>query len=394
MSREVTVTAGDSVSLEVVLTRTAGSLTVATQPSGAEVFVDDELRGVTQPGVRNRGPSSPVLVLNLPPGQHRLRIVRDCFATYDVPFNIPEPPVDTDVGTIELQPAVGTAVIEMAARDAVVYVDGERRGAATEPVGAICAGPHVIEVRSPRGRFIDRREWRAGDNVTLRAELRKAFILILIDTAGGTGTLDRELARQVEEAVSDARRVLVFAPLERDLAAARGAASRSPADPVLTVAERRALAETWAGRLDAQGVAWLASSDEGGGALGLYLLAAGSGTPDVVSLALADLASRAAAIRVLSVAPPPIVRASIEASLVDVAGVTGAAIVRVVPGGTSEGVGLAVGEVIVAVDDVGVTSAAEVGRALERAGPGSSAQADRRLRPGRADNPRPDRGGA
>ena len=307
-------------------------------------------------------------MLNLPPGHHRLRIVRDCFTTYDVPFNIPEPPVDTDVGTIELQPAVATAVIEMAARDAVVYVDGERRGAATKPVGGICAGPHVIEVRSPRGRFIDRREWRAGDNVTLRAELRKAFILI--DTAGGTGTLDWELARQVEGAVSDARRVLVFAPLEGDLAAARGAASQSPADLVLTVAERRALAETWAGRLDAQGVAWVASSDEGGGALGLYLLAAGSGTPDVVSLAFADLASRAAAIRVLSVAPPPIVRASIEASLVDVAGVTGAAIVRVVPGGTSEGVGLAVGEVIVAVDDVAVTSAAEVGRALERAGPG------------------------
>ncbi len=79
VSREVIVAAGESVSLEMVLTRTSGSLTVATQPSGAEVFVDDEPRGVTQPGVRASGPSAPVLVLNLAPGQHRLRLVRDCF---------------------------------------------------------------------------------------------------------------------------------------------------------------------------------------------------------------------------------------------------------------------------------------------------------------------------
>ena len=217
LSREVIVAAGESLSLKVVLTRTSGSLTVATQPSGAEVFVDGQSRGVTQPGVRASGPSSPVLVLNLLPGQYRLRIVRDCFAPYDVPFNIPEPPVDTDIGTIELEPAVGTALIEAPTRDAIVYVDGERRGAATEPVTNICAGPHVVEVRSPRGRFVDRREWRAGDSITLRAELRKAFVLI--DTAGGAGTLDRALASQVEEAVSDARRVMVFAPLEAELAA-------------------------------------------------------------------------------------------------------------------------------------------------------------------------------
>ena len=263
---------------------------------------------------------------------------------------------------------MGSVVIDGAPLDAVVYIDGERRGAVTEPITDICAGPHVIEVRSPRGRLVDRREWRADETVTLRAELRKAFALI--DTAGGAGALDPELARQVEAAVGDARRVLVFVPLEADLAAARGAASQSPADPALTIAERRALGETWAGRLDAQGVTWLAPAGEGGGALGLHLLAAGSGTADVVSLALADLASRAAAIRVLGVAAPPIVRASLEASLVDVAGVTGAAVVRVVPGGTSDSAGLVVGDLVVAVDDVVVTSAAEVGRALDRVGPG------------------------
>ena len=366
------------------MTRTSGSLTVATQPSGAEVFVDGQSRGVTQPGVRASGPSSPVLVLNLLPGQYRLRIVRDCFAPYDVPFNIPEPPVDTDIGTIELEPAVGTALIEAPTRDAIVYVDGERRGAATEPVTNICAGPHVVEARSPRGRFVDRREWRAGDSITLRAELRKAFVLI--DTAGGAGTLDRALASQVEEAVSDARRVMVFAPLEAELAAARAAAGQTPADPALAIAARRALAETWAGQLDAQGVAWLAPMDGAGETLGLHLLAAGSGTPDVVPLRLADLASRAAATRALGVAPPAIVRASLEASLVDVTGVTGAATVRVVPGGVSERAGLAVGEVIVAVDDVPVTSAAEIGRAVERVGPGralrlsvASAQGDRAI---------------
>jgi hypothetical protein len=261
---------------------------------------------------------------------------------------------------------VATAVIEQAGPGAVIYVDGERRGAAGEPVADICEGPHVVEVRSPRGRFLDRREWRAGDNVVLQAELRRGFALI--DAADGAGILDARSARQVEDAVNDAQRLMVFAPLDADLAAARNAAGQSPADPGLSPAERRGLADAWTTRLDAQGVAWLLPTAGGEGGLALHLLAAGSGTADVIPLDLSNLGSRAAVIRALGLTPPPVVRASLEASLVDLAGVEGAAVIRLVPGGTSDGAGLAVGDVVVGFDGSPVTAAADVGRALERLG--------------------------
>ncbi|MBU22762.1 MAG: hypothetical protein CL476_06625 [Acidobacteria bacterium] len=365
-STDVVVVAGESVSLEVVLTRTAGSLTVATQPPGAEIVVDGEPHGVTLAGVRSVGPSVPVLVMGLTPGQHRLQIVRDCFTPYDVPFNIPEPPTDIDAGTIELEPAVATAVIEQAGPGAVLYVDGERRGAAGEPVADICEGPHVVEVRSPRGRFLDRREWRAGDHVVLQVELRRGFALI--DAADGAEMLDARSARQVEDAVNDAQRLMVFAPLDADLRAARNAAGQSPADPGLSPAERRGLADAWTTLLDAQGVAWLSPIVGGEGALALHLLAAGSGTSDVIPLDLSNLGSRAAVIRTLGLTPPPVVRASLEVSLVDLAGIEGAAVIRLVPGGSSDGAGLAVGDVVVGLDGSPVTAAADVGRALERLG--------------------------
>ena len=367
--RDITIErGGGSVSLEVVLTRVSGSLTVATVPAGVEVVVDQEARGQTRPGIRDTGPSSPVLVLDLLPGQHRLRLVRDCYAVYDVPFNIPEPPVDVDVGAIELQPAVATATIVSAGPEALVYLDGERRGPASEPIAGICEGPHVVEVRSSEGRFIDRRDWRAGDAVTLDASLRQAFALI--DTDDGTGTLNREVAGLVEAAVGDARSVMVFVPIESELAAAAASGGDSPAVPSLTTAQRRTSGEQWTARLDVQGVAWLSPDAAGSDAYRLNLLAGGSGVPDVIPLRLSDLGSRAAAAQALSVTPSAIVRTSLQASVVDVAGVTGAAVVRVVEGGTSAGAGLAAGDVIFNVGQTAVAAAGDLRAVLDRTGPG------------------------
>ena len=391
--RDITIErGGGSVSLEVVLTRVSGSLTVATVPAGVEVVVDQEARGQTRPGIRDTGPSSPVLVLDLLPGQHRLRLVRDCYAVYDVPFNIPEPPVDVDVGAIELQPAVATATIVSAGPEALVYLDGERRGPASEPIAGICEGPHVVEVRSSEGRFIDRRDWRAGDAVTLDASLRQAFALI--DTDDGTGTLNREVAGLVEAAVGDARSVMVFVPIESELAAAAASGGDSPAVPSLTTAQRRTSGEQWTARLDVQGVAWLSPDAAGSDAYRLNLLAGGSGVPDVIPLRLSDLGSRAAAAQALSVTPSAIVRTSLQASVVDVAGVTGAAVVRVVEGGTSAGAGLAAGDVIF---NVGADRGRGGRRSARRARPNRARRAAVAQRPraaGRAVGERTGRRGA
>ena len=365
-TREVTIVAGESVAMSLELIRIFGTIEFATDPPGARVFVDDEPQGVTELGPRADGPSLPVIVFDVRPGSHSLRLERDCYQPFEAPFNIPEPPDDVAFGTLELEPAVATAVIATSDLDAVVYLDGERRGPASVPIEGICEGDHLLEVRSPTGRFVDRRTWRPDETVTLDVELRKAFAII--DTDGGSGVLNAELAEQVEEAVGDARGTMIFVPIEAERTVA-ATAGGSPADPSLTVAQRRTLGEQWAERLGAQGVAWLSPEAAAGDVYRLQLLAAGSGLPDSLPLQLSDLASRASAARALGVAPPPIVRASLEASLVDVEGVTGAAVIRVVSGGTGARAGLAVGDVIVSVDQGAVASAGEVRRALDRNGP-------------------------
>ncbi len=284
---QVTVLAGQSVELVSRLVRIFGSLTVATSPPGARVLVDGDERDVTIATENPDGPSAPALVLDLRPGDHRLRIERDCHVPYDGSFNIPEPPVDADVGVIELEPAVATAVIHTAMPDAIVYVDGERRGAAPAELTDICAGEHVVEVRSPSGRFIDRRDWRRGDTVTLDVQLRPAFALLPSGTGSevaGGGLL------RVEEALGDARRVMVFVPRATDLTLeALGAA---PNEAALSILERRDAVGRWTEQLGSRGVAWVEPSADDPEALTLQLLARGSGVPDALPLRLADPGSR------------------------------------------------------------------------------------------------------
>ena len=60
---------------------------------------------------------------------------------------------------------------------------------------------HVVEVRTPKGRFVDRREWKTGDTATITAEIRSAFPIVAATTAAGVteeqlrGNLERALAR-------------------------------------------------------------------------------------------------------------------------------------------------------------------------------------------------------
>ena len=174
----VNIEAGQSYNLDIRLERVSGSLTLATDPPGARVSVDGEFVGETQPDVVSGGPSMPLLVLDLAPGQHRMRIERPCSAPQFMPFNLPDPPVDADIGVIRLEPAVAAAVIDTAVDGAMVYVDGTQRARAPVRLDDICAGDRVIEVRTRRQRFVDRREWRPGDSVTLNVDFRWAFVLL------------------------------------------------------------------------------------------------------------------------------------------------------------------------------------------------------------------------
>ena len=365
----VTIEPGQNYSLDIGLERVAGSLTFATDPAGARVSVDGEFVGETQPDIAPGGPSVPLLVLDLAPGQHQLQIERPCSAPQFVPFNIPDPPVDADIGVIRLEPAVAAATIDTTVDGAMVYVDGTRRTRAPVRLDDICAGERVIEVRTRRQRFVDRREWRSGDSVTLSVDLRWAFALLPGVSESATA---RQLLSRMEAALRDSQRVLLMSPTgsESDVIAANGASISVVTDELRGVAERRAAGERLADALNVQGVAWVRPSGGSSGALSLFLLARGSGVPDRLVVDLTDLGSRAAGARALSVTAPDPTRPSLGVSFVDVGDVEGAAVVRVTTGGDDRTTGFAPGDVVVGIDGAPVTSAADVARVLDRRGVG------------------------
>ena len=375
VSERFTIAADRFMQLTLTVERTSGTLSMVTVPDGVSVIVDDVLRGVTPSGAGGGVESAPVLVDDLAPGAHSLRLERECYEPIVTQFGVLDPPGDQEQ-MLELVPAFATVVVQTTARDAMIYVDGELRGRAPGEVENLCEGQHVIEVRAPHGWFVDRRTWVAGATVTLDVELRPAFAIV--EVAGSDAAAAAELATRVEAALDATRGLLVFAPTPDELEAAvedlRLATTLFGSEA--TVMGRRDLVGVWTEALNTSGVAWLAPVTDEPDVHDLFLLAKDSGRPDVVRLAMGDVGSRAAAERRLGAPMPPVVRMTILTSVVDVADVDGAAVIAVGAGGAGEAAGLRPGDVIVGAARRPVTSAAAFARVLADAEPGGELPLD------------------
>jgi hypothetical protein len=373
--REIVIVPGVPTMLSVAMERITGTLTVVTIPDGVQVLVDDALHGVTAPG--SEAGSAPLLIEALLPGPHRLRLERDCFVTSDTSFTMAAPPGDQFTSPLELAPAVATVSVRSPEGDATVFVDGTSRGAAPSEITDLCEGPHVIEVRAQGGRFVDRRVWEVGATAALDAETRPAFALV-----GVAGIADRatmaEVATRVEAALADTTSVLIFSPTPAEMVQVAGDPRVGVAfsDEEATPVRRRELAKAWSELVDTQGVAWLVPVADEVDSYDLWLLASNSGHPDVIRLDLGDVGSRAAALRRLAVALPPIVRTTLQTSVVDVAGIDGAAVIQVAAGGAGEAAGLGRGDIIVGAAGTPVASVADLNDVVARAEPNAELSLD------------------
>ena len=384
VSQEFTIIAREFTQLFPPVERISATRSVITVPAGVSVIVDDILRGATVAGTAGRGESAPLLVDDLTPGQHSLRLERECFEPIVTEFGVADPPGDR-TERIELVPAVATVSVQTAARAATIYVDGEPHGLAPAELVDLCEGPHVIEVRAADWRFVDRRIWDAGTTQTLNAELRPAFAIV--EVAGGTDVVDTvELASRVEAALAASRGVLIFAPTINELEAAtsdlRLRDALAASDAMAT--RRRDLATAWSERLNTQGVAWLTPIAGETDVYDLFVLAADSGTPDVLRLEMDDFGSRAAAERRLGSPLPPIARTTLQTFVVDVARVEGAAVIRVEAGGAGDVAGLRPSDLIVGAAGTDVRTAADLARVVSSTEPGAELSLDVRADDGAA----------
>jgi tetratricopeptide (TPR) repeat protein len=358
-----TVVAGEAIELALVLERVSASLSIVSVPAGAEVVIDGTPRGRTAPGTTSTGPSAPLVIADLPLGQHRIELRRECYAELSLPMNVTQ---DVVTEPLEMARAVATVRLQSQALDATVYVDGEEQGPLRErQTLTVCEGRRVIEIRGREGRFVDRRDWTRGASETLSAQLRAGFPIVAAQ--GNTGMPAEQLREAVERALAGAPALLVYAPVQSELEAvlrkynAPANWLAAPDGGVETSALPREavrdLGQKITADLGAQGVAAVAVGTEPYEAT-VVLLAAGSGDPDVITVNTADSASQRRIAERIGAPLPPIVRPSLEVSVVDVAGVSGAVVVRA--GASASAAGYAVGDVIVGAGGKPVAAVADL----------------------------------
>jgi hypothetical protein len=366
ITQDFTITASQVAPLALTLDRSSSTLTVVSIPDSVEVMLDGTSRGKT---VRNTGSedgTASLLLTDLQSGAHKLQLVRACYTSVDQTVTIDQPG-DLRTDPLRLQSTVATAHVTASEPGAAIFIDGVSRGQAPAEFADVCAGSHLIEVRGSTGRFIDRRDWKAGDNTTVTATLRSAFPIVA--GKAGVGLTADQVKTNAERALAPARQVLIYAPAASDLDAALRGESMPPdwlnvdptapadAPPKVPREVTRDLGKHLATKLGAQGVA-IISPGADAYTFTVSLLAAGSADPDVVTIPTADAAVKAAAMSKLDAPLPPLVRPSIETSVVDLAGTTGAVVVR--PGGVGAKAGLVVGDVIVGAAGAPVTSVADL----------------------------------
>lgn len=366
VTQEFSVTASQVSPLALTMDRSSSTLTVVSIPDNVEVILDGTSRGKT---VRNTGSedgTASLLLTDLPSGSHKLQLVRACYTSIEQAVNIDQPG-DLRTDPLRLQSTVATARVTASEPGATIFIDGVSRGQAPADFSDVCAGSHLIEVRGSTGRFIDRRDWKAGDNVTVNATLRSAFPIVA--AKAGTGLTSDQVRTNAERALASAKGVLIYVPAPTDLDAAMRGESMPPdwlnvdpaapadAPPKVPREVTRDLGKHLASKLGTQGVA-IVSPGPDAYTFTVSLLASGSADPDVVTIPTADAAARAAAMGKLDAPLPALVRPSIETSLVDLAGTTGAVVIR--PGGVGAKAGLVVGDVIVGAGGAPVTSVADL----------------------------------
>jgi tetratricopeptide (TPR) repeat protein len=375
LSQKFTVSAADIATVALTMDRESSTLAVVSIPDDVEVLLDGTSRGRTQRG--DADGSTPLTIGDLQPGSHRLQLRRDCFKEVEQTITI-DKPGDLRAGPVRLTPATASVTISTSATGAaILFVDGTSRGTVTAAPLTLCEGPHTIEVRSPTGRFVDKREWKTGDTKAMTADLRSAFAIVA--SKAGSGLSAEQVRANIERALEPAKRVLVYVPADVDVATAMRDQNvpgdwLQPAPPGTEATAQRVQAQVRrdvgrqiAQKLDVQGVAAVGPGPDPY-TLSVSLLASGSGEPDVININLSDNSSRSRAIDALSQPLPPILVSSLQSSTIDLDGVKGAVVIRA--GGAGAKAGLAVGDTVVGAGGAPVASAADLRTKLAAARPG------------------------
>jgi tetratricopeptide (TPR) repeat protein len=391
-NERLNVGAGIVQPVTIAMERVSAAVTLITSPPGVEVFLNGTSRGRTvagplpaefaelpaRLGVNAADIAAPMVIDDLAPGSYNLQFRRACFQNEVNTLTI-DSPRDVRLQPIVMKPAVATLRVDSSDAEATVYIDNQPRGAAPLEVQDLCEGDHVVELRSPGGRYRERITAQRGGTLKVSGVLKPAFALISV--AGlPQGYRGQDLRLDVERALRSATHVTFIAPepdilrptLEADQIAAdslsfdlakraQGAAAR------MTPQIRRAMIRKISQALDVQGVATITvlGGETGVQRMAVSLFASGASEPDVVLVDLQDVASLTRTIETLDYSPA-FSTPSLGMLGIDVADAEGVVVARVDPGGPAATAGLKVGERVFQVFNDAIKTEADLARILEQ----------------------------
>jgi hypothetical protein len=352
-SLSFTASPGAVQEVALVLERVSAALHVVTVPAGVDVLVDGTPRGKTEPGILTASfaefparmglPaaafSKPLVLDDLSQGAHAIQFRRPCHAPAERRVAIDQF-TDYRIDPVRLEKAVASVSVDTTSAGASVLLDGEVRGTSPAVLDEVCEGPHVVELRTPWGRHLERIDARPGDRLAIQGTVRPAVALLGINGLPD-GYRGPDVRLGLERALAGSRRVLFFAPsadrVQQALKAEslptgwlafdrsrrpQGAAAAAITDPArLEIAKRLGRA------LDVQGVA--EATLQPGAGRNEYLvtiLSSDSARPDVLSVTLENAPSINAAVLRLD-AMPGFQRPTVGISVADVLDLPGPVVI-------------------------------------------------------------------
>jgi tetratricopeptide (TPR) repeat protein len=386
----ITAVLGSTAEVALTLERSSSVLRIITSPADVEVRIDGASVGKTTAAQAEAGSppatvSAPLIVSDVANGSHVVELRRDCYVTSTMKVAV-EKPDDYPVGPVTLQPAVATLTVSANQPGAQVFVDGQDRGAAPYKTADLCAGEHILEVRTRFGRDVRRVEAKTGANIVFEGVIKPTFAIV--SASGAAATAAQDIRVLVERAMANSQSVRLVAPpadqadkalkgnqlssdwLATDAGGRPVGAAAQMAAPIRKEASTR-LSETFG----AQGVASVTALDAN--KVVVALLAAGSTTPDVLEISLDNTASIGAAVSKLD-QPIPLARPSLGVLAIDVADVPGAVVAGVDASSPAAATPLRVGDVITQAGGQPVGDAMALSKAVGSAKAGQNLAIDAR----------------
>jgi hypothetical protein len=379
-AQSFTVAPNATTEVVLALERISASLALVTSPPGVDVLVDGVSRGRTEAGpqppqwvesvaklgVPASDVSKPLILDDLGQGTHMIEFQRECHTKAERRVVI-DKPADFRLDPVKIERAIASIYLDSKASGVTALLDGAPKGTVPLSLDDVCEGSHVVELRSPWGRYVERVTTKTGDKLTVQGVIKPAVALLSV-TGLPEGYRGTDLRLDVERALTGAKSMTFFAPPADKVQQAMRAESLSPgwlafdrwrrpirpAAAAITPSARLEISRRLAKTLEVQGLAEL-TARPGGDRNDFFLtvLSSESAEPDVFELTLDEPASTGAAVTRLDTLPG-MYRPTSGLTVVDVLDVTGGVVVGV-ENTVAAAAGFVAGDVITGMGDQPVT---------------------------------------